>query len=69
MYGFTYCDFSEQKGNCKNYVRKFKFWKWILDYFDSKIVKTCDLDPKKQYIFAVHPHGFLPWGSTIRICM
>lgn len=34
---------------------------------NSKIIKTTDLDPKKQYIFAIHPHGVLPFCSQIRM--
>lgn len=41
--------------------------KWFVyelcrDYFPIKLVKTADIDPSKNYIFGVHPHGVLSNG-------
>ena len=45
-----------------------KFWKAYLDYFPISVLPWCDdarLDPSRQYLFAVHPHGIhcLPLGQ------
>ncbi|KXN66471.1 diacylglycerol acyltransferase [Conidiobolus coronatus NRRL 28638] len=32
------------------------------EYFDMKIIKTSDILPTKNYIFAYHPHGIVPYG-------
>uniref|UniRef100_A0A3B4TXM8 Monoacylglycerol O-acyltransferase 3a n=1 Tax=Seriola dumerili TaxID=41447 RepID=A0A3B4TXM8_SERDU len=32
-------------------------WEYFRDYFPITLVKTVDLDPKKNYIFGFHPHG------------
>jgi 2-acylglycerol O-acyltransferase 2 len=34
---------------------------------DMSLVRTVELDPKKQYILGVHPHGILPFGSIINL--
>ncbi|RXG63889.1 2-acylglycerol O-acyltransferase 1 [Armadillidium vulgare] len=39
------------------FIRKFRLWKHFADFFPAKIIKTCDYDPKKNYIFRVSP----PW--------
>jgi hypothetical protein len=37
--------------------RKLGLWKWFSDYFPIRLMKTVDLDPKKNYLFGYHPHG------------
>ena len=32
------------------------------DYYPISLVKTADLDSKRNYIFGYHPHGFMPDG-------
>ncbi len=32
------------------------------------MIKTCDLDPKKQYFFLLHPHGILSEGFGFNMC-
>jgi hypothetical protein len=34
----------------------------IKEYFDMKIIKTCDIPATKNYIFCYHPHGIVPFG-------
>ncbi|GAX79066.1 hypothetical protein CEUSTIGMA_g6506.t1 [Chlamydomonas eustigma] len=38
-------------------IRRLKFWRHLADYFPAKMIKTAELDPKKNYIFCGHPHG------------
>ena len=33
------------------------FWQQFRDYFPSQAIEVEKLDPKKKYVFAVHPHG------------
>ncbi|XP_067949032.1 2-acylglycerol O-acyltransferase 2-like [Watersipora subatra] len=40
-------------------VRNSSLWKCFRDYFPLTLVKSCDFDTKKNYIFALHPHGVL----------
>ncbi|KAL6052944.1 Diacylglycerol O-acyltransferase 2 [Balamuthia mandrillaris] len=39
---------------------------WMVDYaiawFPIRLVRTQELSWKKQYLFAVHPHGVMPWS-------
>jgi len=34
---------------------------YAIHYFPIQIVKTIDLPPDNKYIFAIHPHGVMPW--------
>nr|XP_057924093.1 2-acylglycerol O-acyltransferase 2-A isoform X2 [Doryrhamphus excisus] len=45
-------------GRRSHWVRSWSIWEYFRDYFPVKLVKTVDLDPKKNYIFGFHPHGF-----------
>jgi len=45
------------------WVRGWNIWKHYNDYFPIKLVKTADLDPKKNYLFGSHPHGVLCSGA------
>jgi 2-acylglycerol O-acyltransferase 2 len=44
-------------------VKKAKIWHWFRDYFPISLVKTAELDPKRNYIFCYHPHGILSLGA------
>lgn len=33
------------------------------NFFPMRLVKTCDLDPKGNYMFAYHPHGIISLGA------
>ncbi|RWS02392.1 2-acylglycerol O-acyltransferase 2-like protein, partial [Dinothrombium tinctorium] len=44
-------------------IRKWFIWKWFRDYFPISLVKTADLDPNRNYIFGVHPHGIICCGA------
>lgn len=35
------------------------FRQYFRDYFPITLEKSCDLDPKKNYIFGYHPHGIM----------
>lgn len=43
------------------------FWKRIHRYFPAHLIKTVDLDPNRNYIFACHPHGVLCTGIIIQL--
>ncbi|KAK3771100.1 hypothetical protein RRG08_034118 [Elysia crispata] len=50
---------SEQGGRRSNWVRRWRIFKWAAEYFPVELVKTCDLNPNKNYILACHPHGIM----------
>ncbi|CAF0710190.1 unnamed protein product [Brachionus calyciflorus] len=45
--------------------RTWSLWKYFRDYFPIKLVKTADLDPNKNYIFGISPHGVMCFSSLI----
>ena len=68
LYAWTFLDGSESNGNgrssdfimnnCTNW-----FFKMIRQRLNLKSIRVEELDSKQQYIFAVHPHGILPFGG------
>ncbi|XP_062910740.1 2-acylglycerol O-acyltransferase 2 [Mobula hypostoma] len=57
-----------QGGRRFHYLRSLKLWGYFCDYFPVHLVKTADLDPKKNYIFGFHPHGVLVAGAFANFC-
>ncbi|KAJ3325859.1 2-acylglycerol O-acyltransferase 2 [Boothiomyces sp. JEL0866] len=55
-----------QPGLIKN-IREWAVWENVRSYFSAKLIKTADLDPKKAYIFACHPHGVYCFSYFINI--
>jgi len=44
-------------------IRKGPILKKLVDYFPIQLIKTAEIDPKKNYIFGYHPHGILVFGG------
>ncbi|CAB1440678.1 unnamed protein product [Pleuronectes platessa] len=44
-------------GRRSRWVRSWVVWDYFRDYFPLTLIKTVDLDPRKNYIFGFHPHG------------
>ncbi|XP_023287205.1 2-acylglycerol O-acyltransferase 2-A-like isoform X2 [Seriola lalandi dorsalis] len=55
-------------GRRSRWVRSWTVWEYFRDYFPITLVKTVDLDPKKNYIFGFHPHGVLVAGGFGNFC-
>ncbi|XP_054168762.1 2-acylglycerol O-acyltransferase 1-like [Oppia nitens] len=48
-----------QGGRLSVWARNWTIWRYFVNYFPLKLVKTVDLNPNKNYIFGCHPHGIL----------
>uniref|UniRef100_A0A8C8LXK6 Acyltransferase n=1 Tax=Oncorhynchus tshawytscha TaxID=74940 RepID=A0A8C8LXK6_ONCTS len=53
----------ERGGRRSSFVRNWKVWKYVRDYFPMKLVKTAELNPNENYILGCHPHGVLSIGA------
>lgn len=42
-----------------------KLFNYVRDYFPASLIKTADLDPNKNYLITIHPHGVLSMGSFL----
>lgn len=49
----------ETGGHNVRIFRDNPIWRKMAEYFPAKLHKTVDLDPKKSYIFGLHPHGIM----------
>ncbi|XP_020507071.1 2-acylglycerol O-acyltransferase 3b [Labrus bergylta] len=53
-----------ERGGMKNqFVRRWKVWEHLRDFFPVKLVKTAELNPNKNYILGCHPHGIMSAGA------
>ncbi|XP_062870265.1 2-acylglycerol O-acyltransferase 2 isoform X1 [Trichomycterus rosablanca] len=43
-------------------------WRYMRDYFPIQLVKTVDLDSRRNYVFGFHPHGILVTGAFTSFC-
>uniref|UniRef100_A0A8C1GQH6 Acyltransferase n=1 Tax=Cyprinus carpio TaxID=7962 RepID=A0A8C1GQH6_CYPCA len=50
------------------FLRRMRIWEYMRDYFPIKLVKTADLDPRKNYVLGFHPHGILVAGAFTNFC-
>ncbi|XP_043548420.1 2-acylglycerol O-acyltransferase 2 [Chiloscyllium plagiosum] len=55
-------------GRSFRFLRRLRLWSYFRDYFPIHLIKTADLDPKKNYIFGFHPHGVLVAGAFGNFC-
>eukprot|EP01134_Creolimax_fragrantissima_P003176 CFRG3176T1 len=49
-------------GRRQKWLRNIVCMKWFASYFPVYLHKTVDLDPKRKYLFAYHPHGIIGIG-------
>ena len=45
--------------------RSWTIWKYNAAYYPVSLVKTAELDPKKNHLIACHPHGILCFGAVV----
>lgn len=55
--------YNERAKHCSRY-RSLANYKWFAQYFDMKLVKTCELDASQSYIMLYHPHGIIAVGAN-----
>lgn len=52
-------------GRRSNWVRRWKLWVHMRNYFPVNLIKTADLDPKHNYLLGFHPHGIMSMGAFV----
>ncbi|XP_051256734.1 2-acylglycerol O-acyltransferase 3b [Dicentrarchus labrax] len=53
----------ERGGRRTTFVRNWRVWEHLRDFFPIKLVKTAELNPNKNYILGCHPHGIMSAGA------
>lgn len=56
-------DICNKGGRRIDWIRNWAWWTYYCDYFPINVVKTADLDPTKNYLFACFPHGVVSAGA------
>ena len=54
-------------GRRSKFVRQWKIWEHMRNFFPVELHKTADLDPKQNYIIAYHPHGIMVMGAFLHL--
>lgn len=69
LYIPSFIDGSEKTGDrVSAWLTRCRVFFWVKWYFSLAIVTPHGkLDPKRLYVVAVHPHGFLPLGTLINM--
>lgn len=55
-------------GRWSERLRRLTIWTYFTRYFPIELVKTVDLDRKRNYIFGYHPHGAFCLGAVSNFC-
>ncbi|KAJ3045201.1 diacylglycerol O-acyltransferase 1 [Rhizophlyctis rosea] len=55
----------ERGGRESLWVKRWRFWDWMKEFFPVHLVKTVELDKGRNYIFGYHPHGIIALGAWI----
>lgn len=51
------------EGGRRGLARNWRIWKYYADYFPMKLIKTAELDPKKNFILGISPHGVMSFSA------
>jgi len=58
------CNTGGRRSPLVPWVRGWRLWTHLRDYFPIRLVKTANLDPSMNYIFCCHPHGVICFGPV-----
>ncbi|WZN59563.1 diacylglycerol O-acyltransferase 2 [Chloropicon roscoffensis] len=62
---FVFMDRSPKNGTRRRLFSRLGVWNHIRDYFPIRLVKTCDIEPNRSYVFGYHPHGVISMGALV----
>lgn len=51
-----------------DWSRNWTWWRYYAEYFPHSMVNTAELDPKRNYLFCIYPHGVLSTGVFSALC-
>ncbi|XP_071492732.1 2-acylglycerol O-acyltransferase 2-A-like [Diadema antillarum] len=52
-------------GRRSDWVRRWRIWVHMRNYFPVHLHKTADLDPSYNYLMGFHPHGIMSMGAFV----
>ncbi|XP_069502668.1 diacylglycerol O-acyltransferase 2-like [Ambystoma mexicanum] len=61
-------DTPERGGRRSDWMRRWRIWRQVKDYFPIKMIKTAELCPERNYVFGCHPHGIICAGPFSSFC-
>ncbi|XP_050789472.1 2-acylglycerol O-acyltransferase 3 isoform X4 [Gopherus flavomarginatus] len=61
-------DTPERGGRRSDWMRRWRVWQHLTDYYPVKLVKTAALPPDRSYVLGSHPHGIMCVGAAAAFC-
>ncbi|XP_044857513.1 2-acylglycerol O-acyltransferase 3 isoform X4 [Mauremys mutica] len=61
-------DTPERGGRRSDWMRRWRVWQHLTDYYPVKLVKTAALPPDRSYVLGSHPHGIMCAGAAAAFC-
>uniref|UniRef100_A0A8C8S4U3 Acyltransferase n=1 Tax=Pelusios castaneus TaxID=367368 RepID=A0A8C8S4U3_9SAUR len=61
-------DTPERGGRRSDWMRRWRVWQHLCDYYPIKLVKTAALPPDRSYVLGSHPHGIICAGAFASFC-
>ncbi|CAM2110516.1 unnamed protein product [Caretta caretta] len=61
-------DTPERGGRRSDWMRRWRVWQHMTDYYPIKLVKTAALPPDRSYVLGSHPHGIMCSGAAAAFC-
>ncbi|XP_069739175.1 2-acylglycerol O-acyltransferase 2-A-like isoform X1 [Phaenicophaeus curvirostris] len=61
-------DTPRRGGRSSAWVRGWTLWHHFRDYFPISLIRTAELDPRRNYLLGFHPHGVLAAGAFANFC-
>ena len=52
-------------GRRSEWMRRWKIWEYMRNFFPIELIKTEELDPKRNYLLGYHPHGIMATGAFV----
>ncbi|XP_041482471.1 2-acylglycerol O-acyltransferase 2-A-like [Lytechinus variegatus] len=52
-------------GRRSDWIRRWRLWVHMRNYFPINLIKTAELDPEKNYLMGFHPHGIMSMGAFV----
>ncbi|XP_022098667.1 2-acylglycerol O-acyltransferase 2-A-like [Acanthaster planci] len=50
------------------WIRHWRVWVHMRNFFPVHLIKTADLDPGKNHLLGFHPHGIMSMGAFVNFC-
>ena len=58
-------DTPKRLGRRSDWMRRWRIWVHMRNYFPIHLIKTAEFDPTNNYLLGFHPHGIMSMGAYV----